>query len=249
PPLLAAWNAERLPAILFAPDVQVLPLRTAALPPSTHTNAYLIGHDPAYLLDPGPADASEQQVLFELLDEKRRAGQRLAAIILTHPHIHHVGAAGAASSRYALPIWAHARTAEALRGSVAVDRELNEGDRIDLGRAPDGNSPWFLETLHTPGHAAGHLSFHEPRYQLLFVGDMVSTQSSVVIAPPDGDLTLYLASLHRLRSMACRLLLPAHGSPSARHQFTIDEALAHRAKREEQLLQALKEGPRLPLDL
>src|SRR5262249_51353587 len=127
--------------------------------------------------------------------------------------------------------------------------ELNEGDRIDLGRAPDGNSPWFLETLHTPGHAAGHLSFHEPRYQLLFVGDMVSTQSSVVIAPPDGDLTLYLASLHRLRSMACRLLLPAHGSPSARHQFTIDEALAHRAKREEQLLQALKEGPRLPLDL
>jgi glyoxylase-like metal-dependent hydrolase (beta-lactamase superfamily II) len=103
--------------------------------------------------------------------------------------------------------------------------------------------------LHTPGHAPGHLAFYEPHYRLIFAGDLVSTLSSVVIAPPDGDLAVYLESLGRLRSLDCRLLLPAHGSASARPRETIDECLAHRAKREEQLLAALASGPRTVAEL
>ena len=71
---------------------------------------------------------------------------------------------------------------------------------------------------------------------------MVSMLSSVVIVPPDGDLGLYLASLRRLRTFDCRMLLPGHGAPSVRPRQVIDEALAHRAKREEQLLAALRQG-------
>jgi len=78
---------------------------------------------------------------------------------------------------------------------------------------------------------------------------MVSTLSSVVIAPPDGDLVLYLDSLQRLRGYDCRLLLPAHGSASARPQQTIDECIAHRMKREEQLLAALGSGLRSVAEL
>jgi glyoxylase-like metal-dependent hydrolase (beta-lactamase superfamily II) len=103
--------------------------------------------------------------------------------------------------------------------------------------------------LHTPGHASGHLAFYEPHYRLLLAGDMISTLSSVVIAPPNGDLGVYLESLRRLQTFDCRLLLPGHGSASARPAETLAEALAHRAKREEQLLAALADGPRSVAEL
>ena len=107
----------------------------------------------------------------------------------------------------------------------------------------DGRRPWFLEAVHTPGHASGHLAFFEPFYRLLFAGDMVSTMTSIVIAPPDGDLNIYLQSLHRLRALPARMLLPAHGNVSAQPTQVIDAALEHRAKREWQLLDTLGDGP------
>jgi glyoxylase-like metal-dependent hydrolase (beta-lactamase superfamily II) len=126
---------------------------------------------------------------------------------------------------------------------VPVQPDLNEGSRLDLGTAPDGSAPWSLEALHTPGHAPGHLVFFDSRYRLLIAGDMVSMLSSVVIAPPDGDLAVYLRSLQRLRSLDLRVLMPGHGSPTIQPRQVLDEALAHRAKREGQLVAALREDP------
>jgi glyoxylase-like metal-dependent hydrolase (beta-lactamase superfamily II)/8-oxo-dGTP pyrophosphatase MutT (NUDIX family) len=238
-PLLAALDAGAIPPIFFAPGVQMVPLRTLALPPSTHTNAYLVGRDPSYLIDPGPTAPDEQRRLFDVVDAHRLAGGRLMAVVLTHHHPDHIGAAAACARRYGVPVWAHPLTARALNGLVQVEGELRDGDCLDLGAAPDGHRPWRLEAVYTPGHASGHLAFYEPHYRLLFVADMVSTLSSIVIVPPDGDLTIYLESLQRLRGYDARLLLPAHGSPSPRPRQTIDEAIAHRLKREEQLLAAL----------
>jgi glyoxylase-like metal-dependent hydrolase (beta-lactamase superfamily II)/8-oxo-dGTP pyrophosphatase MutT (NUDIX family) len=233
-----------LPAIYFSPGVRFIPLRTRALPPSTHTNTYLIGDSEAYLLDPGTADPSEQEVLFAVLDEHLSSGRRLNGILLSHQHEDHTGAVQSCARRYGLGVFAHPATARALVGQVAVDKTLEDGERLDLGRCPEGTGEWYLETLHTPGHAAGHLAFYEPRYQLLFAGDMVSTQTSIIVAPPEGHLNTYLESLRRLKSLPARLLLPSHGTPSSRPQATIQEALAHRAKREEMLLAALEEAPR-----
>jgi endoribonuclease LACTB2 len=129
-----------------------------------------------------------------------------------------------------------------------VDRVIGDGAFLDLGVAPHGG-PWRLEAVHTPGHAPGHLCFFEATYRLLFVGDMASTMSSVVITPPEGDITEYLESLHRLRKLPARLLLPAHGSASARPQMILDECVNHRRKREEQLVQALATSPRRVTDL
>jgi ribonuclease/clavin/mitogillin len=246
--LIASWDSGALPPIYFAPDVQLLPLETAALPPSTHTNAYLVGRDPAYLIDPGPEEPREQERLFDVIDAQCALGTRLAAVVLTHHHRDHVGAAAACAERYHVPIWSPPHTGRHLPVDLAVSRSLHDGDRLDLGVAPDG-TPWFLHTLHTPGHTANHLAFYEPHYRLLFAGDMVSTQSSILIVPPDGDLGEYLASLRRLRDLDCRLLLPSHGSPSAQPRKTIDECLAHRAKREAQLLEALATGSRPVSDL
>jgi endoribonuclease LACTB2 len=242
-------HEEAIPPIYFAPNVQLIPLYTQALPPSTHTNAYLVGSGPMYLLDPGTALPAEQERLFALLDAHQARGTRLHAVVLTHQHPDHIGAAMACAQRYGVPIYAHSLTAAKLQGKVVVDRAIGEGEHLDLGEAPDGSGRWHLQAIHTPGHAAGHLAFWEPHYRLLFVGDMVSTLSSVVIAPPEGDLTVYLDSLQRLRGYDCRLLLPAHGSPSARPGLVIDECIAHRVRREHELLAALSATPRSVADL
>ena len=242
--LFASQSDAQIPVIHFSPDVLLIPLDTESLPPSTHTNAFLVGRGPVYLIDPGSALAEEQGRLFTLLDAQAEAGRRVTAVVLTHQHPDHIGAASACAERYRVPIFAHPLTAKRLQGKVAVERELRDGDRLDLGPAPDMGGAWFVEALHTPGHAPGHLAFYDPHYQLLFAGDMVSTLSSVVIGPPDGDLAVYLDSLRRLRNLPCRLLLPAHGSPSARPQHTIDACIAHRVRREQQLLAAMRATPR-----
>lgn len=243
-PLLRELANGAMHSIYFAPEVQLIPLRTQALPPSTHTNAFLVGRDPAYLLDPGSPYPEEQARLFEVVDGRRQAGLRLAAVVLTHHHPDHIGAAAVCAVRYGVPILAHALTAQALQGKRPIARTVEDGERLDLGTAPDGTRPWYLQAVFTPGHAPGHLAFHEPHYGLLFAGDMVSTMTSVVIGPPDGDLTVYLESLRRLRTYPCRLLLPSHGNASARPHQTIDDAIEHRAKREAQLIDTLRAGPK-----
>jgi glyoxylase-like metal-dependent hydrolase (beta-lactamase superfamily II)/8-oxo-dGTP pyrophosphatase MutT (NUDIX family) len=247
--LLECLAAGAIPPIFFSPGVQMIPLRSVALPPNTHTNAYLVGCGPRYLIDPGATAVNEQTRLFAVLDAHTEAGRPLTAVVLTHHHPDHVGTAAACACRYGVPVWAHPSTAEALAGEVPVDQALHDGDPLDLGTAPDGGGPWHLEAIHTPGHAVGHLAFYEPRYQLLLAGDMISTLSSIVIAPPDGDLAAYVASLRRLQGIPCRLLLPGHGSATARPAETLAAALEHRAKREVHLLAALRAGPRRPADL
>jgi endoribonuclease LACTB2 len=239
-PLLDDLATGAIHPIWFSPAVQMIPLFSQGLPPSTHTNAYLAGSDPAYLIDPGPTDPVEQGRLFALLD-----GRHLRGVILTHHHPDHIGAANACAERYGVPLLAHPLTAQALRGRVEVTHYLDDGAILDLGPAPDGKGRWHLQAIHTPGHAPGHLSFWEPRYRLLFVGDMISTLSSVLIPPPpEGDLAVYLDSLRRLQTFPARLLLPAHGSPSARPAFILEQALTHRREREEHLLQFLGTEPR-----
>jgi endoribonuclease LACTB2 len=232
-----------MPPIWFSPGVLMVPLRCDGLPPSSYTNAYRIGREIQYLIDPGPTDPKEQDQLLDVMERTQSEGEVLAGVILTHHHPDHIGAALRVSKTWRVPILAHAVTAELLRGRIPIDRELRDGETLDLGPAPHGRGRWSLQAFHTPGHDPGHLVFWEATYRLLFAADMVSTLSSIIIAPPKGDLAQYLDSLRLLQRFPARLLLPAHGSPSARPAFLLQEALAHREKREQQLVQALAPGP------
>src|SRR6185436_18625510 len=97
-------------------------------------------------------------------------------------------------ARLGAPLWAHAETARLLSGRVAIDRVIEEGERIEL----DGPAPIALEAVHTPAHAPGHLCFWEAQSRSLIAGDMVASVGTIVIQPEDGDMQAYLASLERL---------------------------------------------------
>ncbi len=247
-PLCASIAAGAMHPIYFAPRVRMLPLRTDGLLPNTFTNAYLVGEGPAYLIDPGPTDPEEQSRLFAVLDQFHDAGHRLTAILLTHHHRDHVGAADVCAKRYGIPVRAHPMTARMLGDRATAHEFIHDGETFPLGVSPDG-VPRRLEAVFTPGHASGHLAFYQAHYQLLFVGDLLSMVSTVVIEVPDGDLAAYLESLRRLRGLPCRLLLPGHGNVSARPTEAIDDCLAHRAQREQMLLAALRPEPRTIEDL
>jgi glyoxylase-like metal-dependent hydrolase (beta-lactamase superfamily II) len=93
--------------------------------------------------------------------------------------------------------------------------------------------------LHTPGHARGHVVFHDQRSGAILAGDMVSTLSTIVVDPPEGDMAVYLDSLARLQALAPRTLYPAHGGPALDGVAKLAEYREHRKVREGKVLAAL----------
>lgn len=242
--LTAEYARGKIQRVYFSPGVRKLTLFTETLPPADHTNAYLVGEELLYLIDPGATRAGEHSRLFEALDEARAGGARLEAVLLTHHHPDHVSATPAVVSRYGIPVWAHAETARALGGDIDIARTLEDGARLPLGRSPDGRDGWELEALHTPGHARGHLVFRESRYGAILAGDMISTASTVVIEPPDGHMKTYLESLARMRALPKATLYPAHGPAQRDSHAVLDRYLQHRAQRERKIVAALAGEPR-----
>jgi glyoxylase-like metal-dependent hydrolase (beta-lactamase superfamily II)/8-oxo-dGTP pyrophosphatase MutT (NUDIX family) len=231
-------DPRKIQEIRLEPGVRLLPVRTPTIPPARHTNGYLIGHDPAWLVDPATPYTDAQTVLESTL---RDLAGRVEGILLTHDHQDHVGAVEFVAERFDLPVLAHPLTAERLAGKVRVDRLLEDGARLPIVHA-DGE-PGEIECVFTPGHAQGHLCFFEPRYRGLVCGDMVSTLSSILIDPEDGDMADYMASLERLARMPVRTVYPAHGPPDSRGVQVIEDQIGHRRDREEAVRAAALAGP------
>ncbi len=247
--LTASFVAGHLHPVYFTPGVLLAPLEVRTKPPATHTNAYIVGQDRLYLVDPAATDEAEQARLWRLLDDLEAQGRVLEGILLTHAHPDHVGAVLQAHRRYGAPVMAHAAAADRLPAGVALQRTLAEGQQLDLGGAPDGSEGWGLEVFELPGHSPDHLAFRETRYGSMIVGDLVSTLSSVLIEPGDGHLRTYLDSLERLRELCRGTLYPGHGPPAREGWKVVTHQIAHRGKREEQLLQALGGEPRSPREI
>lgn len=230
--LLAPWvsaivhdQITELPVWSVTPHIRMLPFRTPTLPPATHTNSFLIGDGPMLLVEPAPVDPAE----LKLLEEWARSAD-VMAVFATHHHVDHVGGV-ALAQRLGVPLWAHAQTASRMRAPVG--RLVEDGEVLSLGGVR-------LEAIHTPGHAPGHLCLYERTSQTLIAGDMVAGTGTILVEPSEGDMSLYLASLERLRDLGARFALPAHGgviaNPSAYFQHYID----HRLQREQRVVDALR---------
>jgi glyoxylase-like metal-dependent hydrolase (beta-lactamase superfamily II) len=123
------------------------------------------------------------------------------------------------------------------RDGLTVDAELRDGDVLEA-------TEFRLRAVHTPGHASNHLCFLLPEERLLFSGDHVMEGSTVVIAPPDGDMAAYLDSLRRLQSLrpSLRAIAPGHGHLIDDPASMLAGYLAHRLERERQVLDAVTTG-------
>ncbi|MFL6333029.1 MAG: MBL fold metallo-hydrolase [Pyrinomonadaceae bacterium] len=245
---LSVPQARREPVrrIEFLPGFVCVPLRTPTKPPATTTNCYVVGTRDFVLFDPGSPYEDEQEVLSDFIKELQAEGRRAREIVLTHQHPDHVGGVESLRAQFGLTVAAHRLTAEALEGRVRVDRLIEDGESIEL----EGDPPISLRAMHTPGHTRGHLSFYDARAGALLTGDNVVGVGSVLIDPEEGSVRDYLASLERYRGLPRLVALfgghgPAVGSPRAK----IDEYVAHRHKRERDILAAVRAGAATPAEV
>jgi len=203
------------------------PLRTPTLPPASHTNAWLVDlGDATAVVDPGSPWPEEQARLDERLATLAAEGRPAREVWLTHGHGDHVGGV-AHLAGLGLTVRAHPAIAPRLPGVPFLP--LAEGDLLG-GR-------WRVHA--TPGHARDHVVFLDEQTGALLAGDMLSTLSTVVIDPPEGDMAEYQRQLARLAALPVRALYPAHGPPAAHGRAALQGYLEHRAGREARILAAL----------
>ncbi len=182
------------------------------------TNTWVVGRDPAYVIDPGPALDEHLDRVYAAIEA--RGG--LGGIVLTHDHADHSEAVTVLRGRFGAPLAA---------GRGKVDVELGEGTRFGP-----------FEALSTPGHAPDHFALICER--VCFTGDAVLGEGSVFIAPDPGALAGYLGALERLRERDLDVLCPGHGPAIWESRAKLDQYIEHRLQRERLLLAALAEGRR-----
>ncbi len=245
-PARAPWKMPMSEHIVQRIELQrgvvLVPLRTPTLLPATHTNCLLLGDDRLWVVDPGSPYPEEQEVLRRTLAALSAEGRKAVGIVLTHHHIDHIGGAQLLSSELELPIAATAETAALLPG-LRVDKILRDGDRLEVG-------PRGWRCLHLPGHTRGHLCLIEDGSSAVVAGDLVAGTGTVIIDPPEGDMTDYLASLDRLLNEKPGTLYPAHGPVVPGGVARLRGYVKHRLEREERVVQALAaQGKATPAQL
>ena len=218
------------------------------------TNSYIVGRGNVAIIDPGPEDDDH---LATLLDAVR--GETVTHIIITHTHRDHSplarqlkAATGAATYGYG-PHGA-GRPAKAITSGditldAAGDHAFQPDVTVDHGEVIEG-AGWCLEGVFTPGHCSNHLAFALPEERVLFSGDHVMAWSTSVIAPPDGHMADYFASLRTLMERADdKVYLPGHGPAKTEPQRFTRAFLGHRQMREKAVLQRIRGGERTIMDV
>jgi len=238
----------------IAPPIRCLRAANPSPLTGSGTNTWMIGGAEVAVIDPGPDLDDHLQAILTALP----TGARITTILVTHAHRDHsalvprlAALTGAEVLAYGTAIDGRSPVMTALAADLPPstegldlafrpDRRIADGDRIT---GPD----WELAAIHTPGHLGGHLCF--ALGDTLFSGDHVMGWSTTLVAPPDGDMRAYMASLARLQQQRWSRLLPGHGDAVADPTQRLADLVTHRLAREAALLAELQRGPRAVPDL
>jgi glyoxylase-like metal-dependent hydrolase (beta-lactamase superfamily II) len=210
----------------------------------TGTCSYIVGEGSVAIVDPGPLDKTHIEALLA-----GTSGETIRHILVTHTHRDHSPAAAALKAATGATILGarafapsgppgDARGLDASHDlSYAPDRALEDGERV----AGEG---YTLEAIATPGHSANHLAFALLEEASLFSGDHVMGWSTTVVAPPDGSMGDYMASLEKLRARNETVFWPGHGGPVLQPQRYMRGLAHHRRQREMAILARIEAGDR-----
>ncbi|HEY0266776.1 MAG TPA: MBL fold metallo-hydrolase [Rhizomicrobium sp.] len=205
------------------------------------TGVYLVGDgDAVAVIDPGPGLPEHLEAL------KRAIGtRRVSHILLTHTHRDHSPAAAplkawSGARTYAVPLRAPPDMGEGV-ADEAIDHDFVPDVIVQDGDAIAGEG-FTITCVATPGHTSNHVCYGLAEEEALFSGDHVMGWATSVVAPPDGSMAQYLASLDKLLGRGDRLYYPTHGSPVPRPQDWVRGLIAHRHRREAQIVAALGQG-------
>jgi glyoxylase-like metal-dependent hydrolase (beta-lactamase superfamily II) len=204
------------------------------------TGTYVVGEGQVAVIDPGPDLPEHVEALLMDL-----AGEEVTHILVTHTHRDHSPAAAAVKEATGAPTYGFGPHAGGRRGEAGVeeggdwdftpDIVVKDGDEIV------GNG-WRFEAVHTPGHTSNHLCFALPDQGILFSGDHVMGWSTSVIAPPDGDMASYMASLDKLLGRRDAVYWPTHGPAITEPKEHVRAFIAHRREREAGIVECLRAG-------
>jgi glyoxylase-like metal-dependent hydrolase (beta-lactamase superfamily II) len=208
------------------------------------TISYIVGRGQVAIIDPGPDDAAH---IAALLDAVR--GETVTHIFVTHTHRDHSPAAAkikAATGAQMLAQGPHRlarplHTGEMRRLDASADLDFRPDVALADGETVSGRG-WTLQAVTTPGHTANHMAFSFKEANLLFAGDHVMAWSTTIVAPPDGAMTDYMASLHKLARRSEPLYLSGHGAPVRDAPRYVQYLLRHRQAREASILHRLAKG-------
>lgn len=194
------------------------------------TRSHLVGRRILAIVDPGPDLDSHVRALVS-----RAAAAERVAVLVTHGHADHAGAASRVASELGAEIFGPA-------GVEAVGRALGDGDAVETDEGA-------LVAVHTPGHTREHLCFHWPRRSAVFVGDLLLGRGDTTwVAEYPGCVADYLESLERLRSLEPAVLYPAHGPPLTDPAEALDRFERHRRERIAQVRDARRAHPGVDAD-
>jgi glyoxylase-like metal-dependent hydrolase (beta-lactamase superfamily II) len=205
------------------------------------TGTYVVGEGEVAVIDPGPDLDEHVAALLTGL-----AGEHVSHILITHTHRDHSPAAKALQAATGAVTHGFGPHAGGRRGGVAVE-EGGDWDFVPDVTVRDGDEiaglGWRFEAVHTPGHTSNHLCFALPEKGILFTGDHVMGWSTSVVAPPDGDMRAYMASLDKLLARSDQVYWPTHGPAITAPQPHVRAFVAHRREREAGILDCLAGGP------
>lgn len=208
------------------------------------TVSYIIGRGHVAVIDPGPDDPRH---VAALLDAVRN--ESVTHIFVTHTHADHSPAAAAvkaATGAVTLGEGPHrpARAlhiGEAKRLEASADQSFHPDQALADGEVVAGNG-FTIEAVATPGHTANHMAFALRGADLLFSGDHVMGWNTSIVAPPDGAMSDYMASLDKLTRRPEQVYLPGHGGEIREAHHYVRQYIAHRHAREAAILSRLRLG-------